>query len=694
MYSKHCSPQGGTLPNRKNKDRVRRTKDSGSSGNDRDRSSGSRKSESRKSDKIVRKPSKELLKIQNFTDSSEDDMRLSIRDPLLKRTGSNKVADSRSFHEQLNTLERKDGLLPGEGSSRTDQGSSLSPTGSRKSPSISRQSQSPKASQSPKKTPAKLRQSPENQRKVNASSQSSTKSLNSQIKDFMKSPPKNRKVSEASNQFDAFNHTSSHKLTHAHSKELDKPPAAVTSLASYPVQYNESFDEYEFSYHPRRSSKEVLDFTSSRKVMKDKSSKSEEKESLDRINCYKEDKGHKSDGSEGHHRRKDPDFLHCQCLSPRKESDALPEDASPSHSREKKDVFDFTSKKNGQTPSGTLKSRKHRPKEHKVDITRKDVEIHSTTTGSSLKSPRRKEERNVFDFGVCNENGIESEYATLRRKGVKSGVESEYATLRRKGNGISGTEGEYATLRRKKSSRREVLDFTSGSSREVLDFTSSGDHREILDFTSNSRLVNGSANTSQEIVNLKSSSEFLGSKCGSREVLNKDKLEMSPAHLESTSIMKPWQEARQGSANSRQDISSREGFKSSMGGGDGLSSGNSREDLYDDKNRAAFSPQPHRETIDPPDLFNTNKKFSPHPSKEGKMPDVHFASEVTEEKYSTDPDVSLSNSKRSEEEAPIKSATMKRSNYKKETERSKRIRNRSLEMVLDETHVGHEPKSR
>ena len=95
---------------------MRRPKDSGSSGNDRDRSSGSRRSESRKSDRIVRKPSKELLKIQNFSDSSEDENRLSSnKESLLKRSTLNKVPDSKSFHEQLSSFERKDDLLAGEG---------------------------------------------------------------------------------------------------------------------------------------------------------------------------------------------------------------------------------------------------------------------------------------------------------------------------------------------------------------------------------------------------------------------------------------------------------------------------------------------------------------------------------------------------------------------------------------------------
>ena len=646
---------------------MRRTKDSGSSGNDRDRSSGSRRSESRKSDRIVRKPSKELLKIQNFTDSSEDDNRLcSNKDSLLKRSSFNKVSDSRSFQEQLSGFERKEDQLMGEGgSSRTDPGSSLSPTGSRKSPSIGRQS--------PKRASSKTRKSPENKRKVStAPTQLASKSLNNQIKDFIKSPPKNRKLSEASNKFDAFNHTSSHKLTHVHPKELDKPPVTMASLASYPVHYNESFDEFEYSYHPRRSSKEVLDFTSSRKALKEKSSKSEEKDSSDRTKGFKEDKGHKSDGSEGHHRRKDPDFLPCQCLSPRKET----EDTSPSHNgREKKEVFDFTSKK----INPPLKTRKQSSRDQKVDVTRNDVEINSS--GSSMKSPRRKEERNVFDFGVRNESGMESEYATLRRKGTeRSGeVEGEYATLRRKGKkapGRSVTEGEYATLKKKKSSRREVLDFTSGSSREVLDFTSSGDRREVLDFTSNARLGNGSANTSQEILNLKSSSEFLGSKCNSREVLNHE------GNAEGLTLIEPWQETRLG-------LGGATGSDAAEGVNGYLGQATSKEDL----DRDALSPQPPRETIDPPDLFNTNKIFSSNSSgKDDK--DVRFPNELTgEENLDQGPAPSKPSRTSTEQSPPITSA-QRRKNYKTQTERSKRLRNRSLEMVLDETSVEQEPKSR
>merc|ERR1712228_555671 len=170
-----------------------------------------------------------------------------------------------------------------------------------------------------KRSSKKNRQSPENQRKK-ATAPPTTKSLNMQIKEFIKSssPPKTRKVSETSlNKFDAFNHTSSHKLSHAISKELEKSTSSKQSTTSYPGQYNETYDDYEeFSYHPRRSSKEVLDFTSSRKSTRDNLNKSDEKD-LGRRQYCKEDKGPKSDGSEGHHKRKDTDHRHCQCLSPK-----------------------------------------------------------------------------------------------------------------------------------------------------------------------------------------------------------------------------------------------------------------------------------------------------------------------------------------------------------------------------------------
>ena len=47
-----------------------------------------------------------------------------------------------------------------------------------------------------------------------------------------------------------------------------------------------------------------------------------------------------------------------------------------------------------------------------------------------------------------------------------------------------------------------------------------------------------------------------------------------------------------------------------------------------------------------------------------------------------------------EQSPPIVTSAQRRKNYKTQTERSKRLRNRSLEMVLDETSVEQEPKSR
>ena len=117
-----------------------------------------------------------------------------------------------------------------------------------------------------------------------------------------------------------------------------------------------------------------------------------------------------------------------------------------------------------------------------------------------------------------------------------------------------------------------MLDFTKiVDKRGVLDFTSicSSDKREILDFTSNSRLDKISSGNSQEL-----SSEMLG----------------------------------QSNPPDKFDASSR---VTSCGGGDGLSSTNSREDLADGASNLQISPIPLRATIDPPDLFNTNKVFAP-----------------------------------------------------------------------------------
>ena len=85
-----CSPMGGTLPGRR-RSKNKPIKDSGSSGPD-----TSRKSERTKSrEKIARKPSKELLRIQNYTDSSDEDFQMMTRkDKLSRRSNSNSNNDS------------------------------------------------------------------------------------------------------------------------------------------------------------------------------------------------------------------------------------------------------------------------------------------------------------------------------------------------------------------------------------------------------------------------------------------------------------------------------------------------------------------------------------------------------------------------------------------------------------------------
>ena len=526
-------------------------KDSGSSGPDRDKSSGSRKSERTKSrERIARKPSKELLRIQNFSDSSDEDFRLTARKEFqsIKRRGS-KYSDSRSPNDQsLQAVERKEEKLVTDGaSSKTDIASSVSPSSSKRSPNISRQS--------PKKSSRKSRQSPETQRKKTPPPPP-TKSLNMQIKEFIKhsSPPKTRKISESSNSnFDAFNHTSSSKLSHSFSKEHEKSPSC-SKQGSFSQPYpGLSYEDYEY-YHPRRSSKEVLDFTSSRKCLdNNRSGEIEQAQLQHQRKQAREDRGYRTD--ESHYKRKD-ELRQCQCPSPRARS--------PPHEREEKEVFDFTSKKLSQLSTATL-GRKSRGKDSKVDITRKDVEIHSSSP--LVKSPRRKEERNVFDFSVADG----SEYATLRKR--KSGKRREGFT--------SGSDRE----------RREVLDFTS-------------ERRDILDFTSTSRLDASSANTSQELLNLKSSSEFLVSKSGSREVLQpRQQSDDQWPDSEHLSL------ARQKSDANNEDISQ----------------DSSAYRKVDFKTELSFSPI--RDTIEPPDLFNPSKQCGPGSDAHGD--DQQFVSPRT-----------------------------------------------------------------
>ena len=534
------SPIGGTLPGRRSKHKA--LKDSGSSGQDRDKSSGSRKSERTKSgEKIARKPSKELLRIQNFSDSSDEDIRLTVRKEFhsMKRRGS-KFSDP-----SLQTADKKEEKHATDAaSSKTDLASSVSPSSSKRSPNISRQS--------PKKSSRKSRQSPETQRKKTPPP---TKSLNMQIKEFIKhsSPPKTRKISESSNSnFDAFNHTSSSKLSHSFSKEQDKslsPSCSKqSSFSSFPGQ---SYDDYEY-YHPRRSSKEVLDFTSSRKSLDNPSKSESEQQPHPRSQSREDGKttagGYKTD--ESHYKRKE-ELRQCQCVSPLTRS--------PSHNREEKEVFDFTSKKLSQLSTATL-GRKSRAKENKVDITRKDVEIPSSAL---VKSPRRKEERNVFDFSVTDG--------------------SEYATLRKKKKHLSHSKHT-----------REVLDFTSNSERKtdqsVMDFNSGSERRDVLDFTSTiSRVENSSLNTSQEMLHLKSSSEFLGSKSSSKEAVQRR--HASDVH---DKAIDPWPESSHLSLP-RQKSDPRKDDYDSLGD----SPVTSKADL---SNKESL-----RDTIDPPDLFNPNK---------------------------------------------------------------------------------------
>ena len=540
------------MPGRKSKNKP--IKDSGSSGPD-----SSKKSERTKSrEKIARKPSKELLRIQNYSDSSDDDFRLMTRKEIISKRHKSNESRSNDVSDRRDNMESCDKPVTDGTSSKTDIASSLSPSSSKRSPNISRQSHSPK------KSSRKSRQSPETHRRKTPPPPT-TKSLNMQIKDFIKhsSPPKTRKISESSNShFDAFNHTSSSKLSHASFKEHERSPCSKQSSLSqqYSSQYSESYEDYEY-YHPRRSSKEVLDFTSSRKSLQDTSanrSSENEQYPLKQQHSHGESKGHKSDDS--YYKRKE-EHRHCQCLSPKKESHNLvTELRSPSLVREEKEVFDFTSKKvRDQFVSGTL-TRKSRSKDNKVDITRKDMDIHSSPMS---KSPRRKEERNVFDFSVTEG--------------------SEYATLRKKKKHLSHSKHN-----------REILDFTSNAERKtdqaVLDFNSGSERRDVLDFTSTvSRVENSSLNTSQEMLHLKSSSEFLVSKSSSKEAVQKR--HASDVH---DKAIDPWPESSHLSLP-RQKSDPRKDDYDSLGD----SPVTSKADL---SNKESL-----RDTIDPPDLFNPNK---------------------------------------------------------------------------------------
>ena len=434
------------MPGRRHRNKP--IKDSGSSGPDPDKSSGSKKSEKTKSrEKIARKPSKELLRIQNYTDSSDDDFRLMAR---FSKRHSSRSNDTRSFSND----NKEDRTIADATSSKTDIASSLSPSSSKRSPNVS--SRSPKTNQSPKRSSRTTRQSPETLRRKTPPPQ--TKSLNMQIHEFVqhssRSPPKTRKkVDSAGNHFDAFNHTSSHKLAHASFKEHEKSPCSKQSSLSHQQssQYSESFEDYEI-YHPRRSSKEVLDFTSSRKSLHE--ARSSENEQFPKKQHSKEERGN-TRSEEGQLKKKE-EHRHCQCLSPRKEIAAV-DIRSPSMAREDKEVFDFTSKKLSQYSSSTL-SRKSRSRDHKYETSGKvkDSDIYGTL------GPR-KDERNTFDKSV----GDGSEYATLRKKKHSRHKHSEILDFTSSAGKMRETASPMNTSQELLKSSNEFL-VSKTSSREMI----------------------------------------------------------------------------------------------------------------------------------------------------------------------------------------------------------------------------------
>jgi hypothetical protein len=338
---------GGTLPGKKSRERLRRSRDSGSSGADRDRSSGSRKSDSRHSKtsgNMVRKPSKELLKIQNFSDTSTEDLNNLLpvaKHPRAKRRGSKHNSGAEEGAVTANSTDELQVMLslppddcvssntasmdkeqeedsPKMGLAKNRQRASKSGRGESHYRSSSRPSTSSSggvgsrnrsSGVSPEKKTAAWQQQQHSLEGAAAAvgetgsvslQQQQRKSLNRQIKEFTRSPPKARKLSGScanfATNFDAFNHTSSLKLSGHHSmhsassfKEtsggamslnlvdverrvfeedvvVDVVPASgATSRSSGQFQFEEYYDYI----HPRRSSKEVLDFTSSRKSQKD-----------------------------------------------------------------------------------------------------------------------------------------------------------------------------------------------------------------------------------------------------------------------------------------------------------------------------------------------------------------------------------------------------------------------------------------
>ena len=562
------------MPGRKSKNKP--IKDSGSSGPDRDKSSGSKKSERTKSrDKIARKPSKELLRIQNYTDSSDDDLNLMTRKEMISRKSNSNSNESPYNNNNNSNQDRREErcVTDGGASSKTDIASSLSPSSSKRSPNISRQC---KNSHSPKKSSRKSRQSPETLRRKTPPPPT-TKSLNMQIKDFIKhsSPPRARKISESSNsQFDAFNHTSSSKLSHASFKEHERSPCSKQSSLTqqYSGQYSENYEDYEY-YHPRRSSKEVLDFTSSRKSLQEGKSSENEQVPFSKQHSH-EEKNQKTEDI--YYKRKDDPHRHCQCPSPRKESSKSFGDVhSPSLGRDEKEVFDFTSKKLSQYTGGTL-TRRHRSKDSKNEAKpgqrTLDNEIYSSPT--SIKTSRRqKDNRNMFDFSAADG----SEYATLRKKRCSS--------------------------HKKHHSRdRELVTDCSRDYEkigDVLDFTSNSDRRDVLDFSSATNVDTRSINNSQELLNIKNSTEFL-SKSSSKEFSQRRQIS-DTVHDKS---IDPWPESSTLSLPRQpKERDSRNKDYDSLG----ESPVNSKDDL-------SIKESLRDATIDPPDLFNTNKSVGPQNS--------------------------------------------------------------------------------
>ena len=158
---------------------------------------------------MVRKPSKELLKIQNFSDSTDED---EVRLNSSSRRSNSKRRNSRvsSAEHKSTSQDQADSQETGNDdqcglSSTSKEHSPNTRNKSRKSPSYSQKS--PRSNKKPRKSPEQSMNSGSN------SLQTCSKSLNSQIREYIKSPSKSRKLTT----FDAFNHTSSLKLSHMHS---------------------------------------------------------------------------------------------------------------------------------------------------------------------------------------------------------------------------------------------------------------------------------------------------------------------------------------------------------------------------------------------------------------------------------------------------------------------------------------------